>query len=452
MMSRYLMLLWLISQSMPGLDAQFVEDIKAEAIPGNTDLNRCIAYALDHNPMMSQLRIREQIVRRTIASELSDWLPQVDLNANYQHFLLQPVSIFPDFNDPEGPKREVTTGVVNTSAIQIGASQIIYSPEVVTAGTSARFYKRQISQTNQEQMIELVVNVSKAFYNVLLTEATLDVFIEDRARIERSYLDAFSLYESGLNDKTDYQRAQISLNNIDAEIAGTREQIKASYAFLKELMGYPVSDPISIQSDTNIAEKAWLDTSVTVQASDRIEYQLLLTNMLIRHSAVSLQKMQFLPTLSAFANYNLIYQNDDFEALYDRDFPNSAAGLRLTLPVFQGGRRLHQLKIAKLRLNELQFDTLTLRNRINTEFENAMASYKTNLIALEAAEENALLAGDIYNITRLQYNQGIKSFLEVIVSEADLRTSRINELNALYRLITSKLDVDAALGRIQINY
>ncbi|HEX2395069.1 MAG TPA: TolC family protein, partial [Bacteroidales bacterium] len=181
-------------------------------------------------------------------------------------------------------------------------------------------------------------------------------------------------------------------------------------------------------------------------------YQLLKTNLMIQHATVDYRRLQFLPSLTAFANYNLVYQNDDFEALYDRDFPNSAAGLRLALPLFEGGRKLNQLKIARLRLEELRHDSVILSNRINTEFETAMASYKSNLKALDAARKNAEIAAGIYNTITLQYNQGIKSFLEVIVSEADLRTARINEINALYQLITSKLDVDASLGRIQVNY
>ncbi|HEX2394643.1 MAG TPA: TolC family protein, partial [Bacteroidales bacterium] len=246
-----------------------------QTIPqGSADLSTCIQYALDHNPLLEQLRIRDKITRKTIASELSGWLPQIELNANYQNYLRQPVSIFPDFSNPDGPKREVTTGVANTSSIQLGASQTIYSPELVIAGTSARLYKRQSFQSNQELLIDLILNLSKAFYNVLVTQERLNLFLEDRSRIDRSFKDAFSLYESGLNDKIDYQRAQISLNNIDAEIAGTREEIKASYALLKELMGYPHTSAIVVQSDSNIAEKAWLDTSLTVRPGDRVEYQL----------------------------------------------------------------------------------------------------------------------------------------------------------------------------------
>ena len=113
---------------------------------------------------------------------------------------------------------------------------------------------------------------------------------------------------------------------------------------------------------------------------------------------------------------------------------------------------MQQIKIADLRLKDMALDTLNLKSRINSEFEQAIASYKGNLKALNAARTNELLAGEIYNTVSLQYNQGIKSFLELIVSEADLRAAKVNELDALYRLLSSKLDVEAALGNISVNY
>jgi outer membrane protein TolC len=424
-----------------------------DSIHGEAGLESCLEYTFRHQPLVKQLKIRNQIVRNNIGSALSGWLPQVDLNANYQHYMLQPVSIFPDFSNPDGPKREVTTGVVNSSAIQFNASQVIYDPDVVIAGTSARYYRLQSEQSNEQSLIDLVVRVSKAFYDVLLSQAKLDFFIEDRSRIDKSLKDASSLYETGLSDKIDYQRAQISLNNIDAEIHGAREEIRARFAVLKELMGYPPEVTLSVTADSaSIARSMMIDTTMTADSRKRVEYQLLLTNIRLQHAEVTRNRLGFLPSLSAYGIYNLVYQNDDFNALYNRDFPNSSAGLRLSLPLFQGGKRLFQLKTAQLALKQMLLDTLNLSSRMRTEFENAMASYKSNTRLLQAARQNVVLAEAIYNTIRLQYSQGIKSFLEVIVSEADLRSAKINELNALYRLITSRLDVDAATGSISVNY
>ncbi len=81
-----------------------------------------------------------------------------------------------------------------------------------------------------------------------------------------------------------------------------------------------------------------------------------------------------------------------------------------------------------------------------------MADYKSNLTAYRITQENIDIAQEVYNTVKLQYNQGIKTYLEVIVSETDLMSARINNLNALFMLMFSKLDVERALGKISIDY
>ena len=273
---RYLVLCFLVVSKVTGF-YPFETIVKAqdqtERLEGKIDLNNCLKYAFKHQPLIQQLQLRDEINRRNVDLALSDWLPQVDFTAGYQHYLKQPVSIFPDFTNPEGPKREVTTGVTNTSSLQLNANQVIYNPEVLTAGRSAKFYRRQSQQSNHQSMINLVVGVSKAFYDVLLSQAKLDFYQEDLARTDKTLKDAHSMYESGLSDKIDYQRAEISMNNIKAEILGTQEEIKAKYALLKELMGYPAGSPIDIAIGQYIHGSGCFtgyEPGNTVQEPDRI--------------------------------------------------------------------------------------------------------------------------------------------------------------------------------------
>jgi outer membrane protein TolC len=64
---------------------------------------------------------------------------------------------------------------------------------------------------------------------------------------------------------------------------------------------------------------------------------------------------------------------------------------------------------------------------------------------------NIALARDIFNTVRLQYEKGIKAYLEVIVSETDLRTAELNYLNSLFRVLSSKVDLEKAAGDIKVN-
>jgi outer membrane protein len=441
-----------ISGILPLQNSLFAQS-PPDLIADSADLNTCLVYAMNHQPLLQQLQINEEISRRDVGIALSDWLPQIDLSGSFQKYVKQPVSIIVDPSNPEGPKREITTGVKNTSAIQLNASQEIFNSDVFIAAKTAKYYRLRSSQATHQSKIQLVVQVSKAYYDVLSSTAQMDFLQEDYARQEKSMKDARSQYEVGASDKIDYQRASISLNNIKAEMYGTREVIKAKYAYLKELMGYPSDQSLKVSYDSiRMMKDSWIDTLNAVDYHNRIEYQLLVTGLKLQKSNADYYKMGFLPELSAYANYNLVYQNDALVDLYRSDFPNSSVGLRLSFPIFQGTKRIQQVKRANLQYQEMALDTLNMKNRMTTEYEQSMASYKSNLKAYEAALENAQIAGEVYNTVRLQYNQGIKTYLEVIVSETDLRTSRINQLNALYMLLSSKIDVENALGNISVNY
>jgi len=60
------------------------------------------------------------------------------------------------------------------------------------------------------------------------------------------------------------------------------------------------------------------------------------------------------------------------------------------------------------------------------------------------------LAQEVYDVIQLQYKAGVKTYLEVILAESDLRSAQINYYNALYLVLSAKTDVQKALG--QINY
>jgi outer membrane protein len=182
---------------------------------------------------------------------------------------------------------------------------------------------------------------------------------------------------------------------------------------------------------------------------NRIEYQLLQTQGRLLDANVRYNRWAYLPTVAAFGNYNLLYQNNAFNQLYGTVFPNSQIGLAIALPIFQGGRRIQQTKIAELQVQRLNWDLAALTNAVDAEYAQALANYKGNLAFYVALQENQILANDVYRIINLQYRNGIKTYLDVTIAEADLRTARINVFNALYQVLISKLDVQQAQGLIE---
>ena len=136
--------------------------------------------------------------------------------------------------------------------------------------------------------------------------------------------------------------------------------------------------------------------------------------------------------------------------MYTRNYPNSFANLTLALPIFQGGKRKINTNTAEWQIKRLNLDIVNLKNTVNNEYQQALATYKSNLGVFLSQKENMELAKEVYDLVQMQYRSGIKTYLEVITAETDLRSARINYYNTLYLVLSSKIDVQKALG--QLNY
>lgn len=406
----------------------------------------CIRYALAHQPVLKQSQLDEEITERSIKSKLADWYPQVNLDYNIQHYMELPTSFFQ--NQP------TKIGVTNSSAALFSLNQNLFSRDLLLASNTARDVRRQVRQNSTRNRIDVISDVSKGYYDVLLTKKQIEVLDEDIVRLERSLKDAYNQYQSGVVDKIDYKRATISLNNTRAQRKGAQEQLTAKIEYLKQLMGYPTggSELSLVYDTTQVTSQLAADTAIVADYKSRIEYQLLQTQQTLLKADLQYNKWSFLPSLSAFVNYSFAYQHNEFAKLYDHNYPNSLLGLKLSLPIFQGSKRIHNIRQAELQLKRLDWDFITLKNQINTQYTAAMATYRSNLNDYTVLKENLEVAKDVYNMVQLQYKAGVKTYLDVIISETDLRAAQLNYFNAMYQVLSSKIDLQKALGTLTANY
>ncbi len=412
-----------------------------DSLLASATLQNVVGYAIKHQPLIQQAQIDETIINNTIKSKLADWFPQVNFNYSLQHnFQIQQAII---------AGNAVRLGVENTSAAQFTASQNLFNRDALLALQSKGDVVTQAKQTTESRKIDVAANVSKAFYDVIATRQQIKVSVENINRLEKSINNAFQQYKAGLVDKTDYKRATITLNNTKALKQSNEELLKAKVEYLKYLMGYPLDAPLELVYDTLQMEKEIvLDTLQKSNYNNRIEYRLLETQKKLQEANVKYNKWAFLPNASLNGAYNLNYLNNDFPKLYSNNLPNSFAVITLSFPIFQGGKRKYNIANAQWQLKRTQWDIEALKNTVNTQYASALASYKSNLVNYNALKENVALAQEVYDVLSLQYKNGVKTYIEVIGAETDLRTSQINYYNALYQVLASKIDVQKAAGQI----
>lgn len=419
---------------------------QGKAVPDSlllkASLNDCINYALKNQPSIRQSVLNEEIADEQIKGKLADWFPQLNFNYNFQHNYKLPTSIF------QG--NAVHFGVVNTSSGQFSLTQTIFNKDVLLASSTAHEVRAEAQETTTERKIGLVVNVSKAYYGVLLAQQQINLIDEDITRLKQSYKDAFLQYKSGTVDKTDYERASIALNNAEAEKIRDEETLKSNYAALKDLMGYPVNNELKLQYDTSRMEnEIFIDTTQDVNYENRIEYQIEQTQLRLQKANLNYYNWSFLPSVSAFGNYNFTFQNNELSKLYNQSYPSEYVGVQLSFPIFEGGKRIREIDQASLEVKRSEYDLDLLKSSISLEYARSMANYKSSLSNFNAAKQNRGLAKDVYKTIDLQYKSGVKSYLDVITAETDLRTTEANYFNSLFQLLSSKLDVEKALGTVK---
>ncbi|MEO8884755.1 MAG: TolC family protein [Mucilaginibacter sp.] len=417
-----------------------------DTIQGNVTLQQCVVYALRNQPAVRQAAIDEEINEKDIRIGLAGWLPQINSSGSYQHYFKgSPVNSTGSAALPAGtPNNEF-------SSLGLQASQVIYNNDVLLAAKTANYSRLYYKENAVSSQINVVSDVSKAFFDVLLSQRQLNIINEDITRLQRSLKDAYSRYQAGVVDKIDYKQATIALNNAIANRKQTSEAINGKLAYLKQIMGVNPANPITLDYDSTRYEKeAFIDTNQRLDVNNRIEFQLLQTQKNLKNLNVNYYKYSYLPSLSAIGSYNLIYLNNNLSNLYSRSFPSAYAGLTLALPIFQGTKRLQNLSKARLQVERADLDIENSTNTITTQYTQALASYKSNYTNWQMLKQNVDLAKDVYNVVSLQYREGVKTYLDVIVAQSDLRTSELNYYNALFQVLSSKIDLQKALGTLTV--
>ncbi|WP_158828472.1 TolC family protein [Mucilaginibacter lacusdianchii] len=449
-------------------------------------LQQCIDYALRNQPVIRQANIDEDINERDIRISLAAWLPQINSSGSYQRYLQRSAALTAGTGGggtgtgtnngtgtggngsgtgtgtgtggngtgtgaTGGGQQTVIALANNVSSLGGQATQVIYNNDVLQASRAAKYSRQYYKQNTVSTKINVVSDVSKAFFDVLLSQRQLDIINEDIGRLQRNQKDAFARYQAGVVDKTDYKQATIALNNSLASRKQLQEAVNSRVAYLKQVMGFGSLKPLQLSYDsTRYESEALIDTNQVVDVNNRIEYRLLETQKSLQNLNVSYYKYGFLPSLSAIGSYNLLYFNQNFSSLYKDAFPTAFVGLTLNLPIFQGGRRLQNLSKARLQVRRADLDLINTRNAINTEYTQALASYKSSFTNWQFLRQNVDLAKDVYNVVSLQYREGIKTYLDLIVAQTDLRTAELNYYNALFQLLSSKIDLQRALGTLPV--
>ncbi|MBB2146779.1 TolC family protein [Pedobacter sp. LMG 31464] len=413
-------------------------------------LQDAISYAQQHQSDIKNAKIDEQIAINTVKQTIGIGLPQLSANANFQDYLKVPTSLLPgEFFGAPGTQIPVKFGVKYNSGVGLELNQLLFDGSYLVGLKASRTYKELSVKATGRTRIETTVAVTKAYYSVLVSNEQLSLIDANLERLKKSLNDTEQMLKNGFVEKIDVDRLSVLNNNLLTERENVIRLLALNVNLLKFQMGMTVGSSLTLTdkiSDVNVDKTPVIGTNDVY--NKRIEYSLLQTQKKLNELDVKRYKSLFLPSLSAFGSTSANFQADKFSNLYDKRFPTTVIGLRLSVPLISGGQKLYQLRNAKLESLKTDNNLINLQNAIELEVAQSQTIYLNGQKSLENQKRNMELAKEVLRVTKIKYDQGVGSSLEVTTAETSLKEAQNNYINALYDMLINKVNLDKALGNI----
>jgi outer membrane protein TolC len=413
-------------------------------------LQEAIDYAQTYHSSIQNAKIDEEIAANTVKQTIGIGLPKVNGNVNFQDFIKVPTSLVPGeiFGQP-GRLLPVQFGVKYQSSFGLELNQLLFDGTYIVGLQASKTYRELSMKSLKRSRIETSVAVTKAYYSVLVSNEQLNLLDANMVRLKKSLDDTKALYKNGFVEKIDVDRLTVLHNNLETERENVIRLLDLNVNLLKFQMGMSVQSKLTLKdSITGLQVAQTFVVSDTSVYKNRIEYSLLETQKKLNELDLKRYKSQFLPSLSAFGSTSQNALSNSFGTMFDRSFPTTLIGFRLSVPIISGGIKLYQVRNAKLEILKTQNNLINLRNGISLEVEQAQTIYRNGLKSLENQNRNMELAQEVLRVTKIKYEQGVGSSIEVTTAETSLKESQNNYINALYDLLINKVNMDKALGKI----
>jgi outer membrane protein TolC len=432
----------------------FVANAQQVAVETHTfNLQDCINYAYEHQDSLKNARLDVESAKYKVKETIGIGLPQVSGTANLQDYLKVPTTLLPGefFNQP-GTYIPVKFGVKYQSSVGVNINQLIFDGSYLVGLQASKTYTELSTRNYNRTKVQATVALTKAYYQVLVNDEQIKLLDANISQLKQQLNETSQMNKQGFVEKIDVDRLTVLLNNLMTTRSNTVRLLALGYQMLKFQMGMPIEEQLIVTDKIGTVQ---LDPAAAVAMTDstayknRVEYSLLETSRKLNELNVKRLKSQYLPSLAAFGTSSYSFQNNNFGDLYDRKFPTSIVGLQLNIPIFKGFQQKYRIKQAEIEVKKSDNILDMLKNGINLQIESSRIMYTNGLESLNNQKQNMDLAREVLRVTRIKYEQGVGSNIEVTQAQTQLQESENNYIQALYTALISKVDLDTAYGNIK---
>jgi outer membrane protein len=308
-------------------------------------------------------------------------------------------------------------------------------------------------QTSRDAMELTKTNLSlqtiRVFYTIVLLRKSLQVQDEQIEALNQHLSVTQKRVETGTATNFDVLTTQVRVAAAQNQKVEIQNSLQKQEAILRQLLNLPTNSLPMIQGSFQQTQVSLnVDSLSQLALQQRTELKLAHDAEQSAQRQKELNSLGNMPTLKVSLVYGL---KNGYEPNIYPVRGNWVWGAQAQVPIFDGGRVSHQEEEAQATVQAEQAHGRDVEQQIRSDVEQVVADVQAAVSKVQISEVQVRQAHEAVTIARKQYETGSITNLDLLDAETAESAAKLMNLQALYRFIVSKYDLDRAIGVSFIN-
>ena len=297
--------------------------------------------------------------------------------------------------------------------------------------------------------LEMVTQVKQAFFSVLLAKEAFDVYKSVYENAMTNFEQTQRRFNAQKASELDYTRAKTAVANAIPNVYNSESSVILALWQLKAVMGVDLDRGIDVKGDLDDFSGQML-RDVEEGEEMSLEYNSTMRQLAIQAeelaNAVKIQQYAYLPTLSLSFSYMINAMTNDFKFSEYQWTPYSFVGLNLNIPIFSGGKRWSDVKVARTQATQLQLTRLNTERQLKIAIRQYLTTMETQMKSYESSREAVAMAQKAYDISSKSYQVGKNTLTNLNDAQLALTQAKLAQSQAIYNFVVAKSNLEQTLG------
>lgn len=424
--------------AMPAM-AQENEASTTASKPLVLTLEQALEIALSENPTV---KIADQTIEAKKYAKKGTYAalwPDISASGSYQYTIKKQVFALDTMTVKVGKAVNVSGGV--SASMPLVNAQLWKSLKL-----SAMDVELAVEQARSSR-VDMVEQVSKAFYQVLLAKDSYNVYKRVYDNAVENHKIVEKRYEVGQVSEYDFIRSKVSISNAEPNVFSAENSIVLALWQLKALLGLDLNKNIDCSGSLADFEAVMtshiaMETDLSNNSSMR---QLDIQERMLAKS-IEMKKAANIPSLALSIGYNYVAMDETMKIFQYKWNPYSVVAVALNIPIFSGGKRRADVKQSQIELSNLQLQRENTERQLYTAMKQYESSMLTNLKQYHASSENISQAKRGYDIAVKRYEVGGGTLVDIDNSQLAYTQAELSRSTAIYDYLVNQVAFEKIKG------